>query len=179
MDRFINSFSKDAVFAKRCPRARGSGCILRSGPDGVGLKVVSVRHSSVACDSRRLRSPRRARFDPFSPSVGSRRVGARPSSGSGVNAVLTWHWGNSRQNGTMGRRNNPSRSARGRPKEVRPFSLGSHWRADGAPKAVFRTQQDALRAASGSQFDTGTVLNAYQCDFCSRWHLGSSGARER
>jgi hypothetical protein len=46
--------------------------LSRSEP--LGLK--SLHHSSVGCDSRRLRSPRRAGFDPFSPSVGSWRVGA-------------------------------------------------------------------------------------------------------
>jgi hypothetical protein len=35
-----------------------------------------VHRSSIGCDSRSLEAPRRARFDPFSPSVGSGRVGA-------------------------------------------------------------------------------------------------------
>jgi hypothetical protein len=63
------------------------------------LRAVSVRHSSVGCDSRRLRSPRRARFDPFSPSVESWRVGARsglpqvpPCPSDPVQAKCTAKW---------------------------------------------------------------------------------------
>jgi hypothetical protein len=59
------------------------------------------------------------------------------------------------------------------------LQLGSHWRADGAPKTGFRSQVDAQRAANVRQIESGTILNAYSCDFCSLWHLGSAQARER
>jgi hypothetical protein len=79
----------------------------------------------------------------------------------------------------VSRRNLPKRGGQNRRGDPRPFSLGSHWRADGAPKAVFRSQQEALRAANVRQLESGVTLNAYECDFCCRWHLGSSTARER
>jgi hypothetical protein len=79
----------------------------------------------------------------------------------------------------MGRSKRAPRGVRRRHDEPRPLSLGSHWRADGAPKAVFRTQSDALRAADGRRLEWGDDLDVYQCDFCSRWHLGSSTPRER
>ena len=79
----------------------------------------------------------------------------------------------------MSRRNLPKRGGRSRRDDRRPFSFGSHWRADGAPKAVFGSQQEALRAANVRRLEAGVTLNAYECDFCSRWHLGSSTARER
>jgi hypothetical protein len=83
------------------------------------------------------------------------------------------------QNRAMSRRNHATRgSGRGRP-QARPFSLGSHWRSDGGPKTVFRSQQEALRAANVSQIESGTVLHAYVCDFCSQWHLGNAAGRER
>jgi len=79
----------------------------------------------------------------------------------------------------MGRRNSPTRGARRGRAEGRPLSLGSHWRADGAPKAAFRSQQEALRAANVQQLESGIDLHVYECDFCARWHLGSSRARKR
>jgi hypothetical protein len=79
---------------------------------------------------------------------------------------------------SVSRRNSPARGARGRG-ENRPFSLGSHWRADGAPKAVFRSQQEARRAANVQELESGVTLDAYECDFCTAWHLGSSRSRER
>jgi hypothetical protein len=83
----------------------------------------------------------------------------------------------SRQNRAMSRRNSPRR--RGSRERDRPFSMGSHWRADGGPKAVFGSQNEALRAANVRRLESGVSLNAYECDFCSRWHLGSSTPRER
>jgi len=79
----------------------------------------------------------------------------------------------------MGRRNIPRRVSRPRRDDARPFSIGSHWRADGAPKAVFGSRQEALRAANVRRIESGTTLNAYECDFCARWHLGSTATRER
>jgi hypothetical protein len=78
----------------------------------------------------------------------------------------------------MSRRNPPRRGSRPRRDDSRPFSLGSHWRADGAPKAVFGSRQEALRAANVRRIESGATLNAYECDFCDRWHLGSGGGRE-
>jgi hypothetical protein len=82
------------------------------------------------------------------------------------------------QNRSVSRRNNPSRSTSGR-RDGRRLSLGSHWRSDGAPKTIFRSQQDALRAANVRRLESGVSLNVYECDFCSSWHLGSSTPRER
>jgi hypothetical protein len=82
------------------------------------------------------------------------------------------------QNGGVSRRNTPRRGSRSRREDARPFSIGSHWRADGAPKAVFGSQREALRAANVSRIESGATLNAYECDFCSRWHLGSTTGRE-
>jgi hypothetical protein len=83
------------------------------------------------------------------------------------------------QNGVVSRRNLPNRKGRSRRDDPRPFSLGSHYRADGAPKAAFRSQQEAQRAANVRQLESGVTLHVYECDFCSRWHLGSATARER
>jgi hypothetical protein len=78
---------------------------------------------------------------------------------------------------TMGRRNNARRNG-ARRQETRRLPLGSHWRADGAPKAVFGSQQDALRAANVRRIESGVSLQAYECDFCSSWHLAGLGPRE-
>jgi hypothetical protein len=83
------------------------------------------------------------------------------------------------KNRNMGRRNDPTRGVGARRRDGRRLSLGSHWRADGAPKAVFRSKQDALRAANVRHLESGVTLNVYECDFCSSWHLGSSSPRER
>jgi hypothetical protein len=48
-----------------------------------------------------------------------------------------------------------------------------HWRADGAPKVRFATEQDANRAAFGYRLEHGTDLAAYVCEFCGGWHLGN------
>jgi hypothetical protein len=83
------------------------------------------------------------------------------------------------QNRVMSRRNHATRgSGRGRT-QARPFSFGSHWRSDGGPKTAFRSQQDALRAANVRHIESGTLLHAYACDFCSHWHLGNASGRER
>jgi hypothetical protein len=80
------------------------------------------------------------------------------------------------QNGGMARRN---RSPQGRrTTDARPFSIGSHWRADGAPKASYRSQGDALSMADERRRASGSDLNVYRCDVCSNWHMGGSGARD-
>jgi hypothetical protein len=61
----------------------------------------------------------------------------------------------------------------------RAFSPGAHWRADGAPKTTYSSQIDALSMADERRHETGVDLNVYQCDYCSGWHMGSSGGRGR
>ena len=80
----------------------------------------------------------------------------------------------------MVRRNSPRRGGRRPPADrARPLSPGSHWRADGAPKATYRTQQEALSVADERQLESGVDLNVYQCDLCHCWHMGSAAGRER
>jgi hypothetical protein len=80
----------------------------------------------------------------------------------------------------MARRNRPRPSGRRpQPGGDRTRSLGSHWRADGAPKATYTTQSEALSVADERAVDAGVGLNVYQCDFCHGWHMGSAGGRER
>jgi hypothetical protein len=57
--------------------------------------------------------------------------------------------------------------------------LGAHWRADGVPKNAYRTRGDALAVAHERRQDTGVELHVYLCDFCSAWHMGNPGGRER
>jgi hypothetical protein len=54
---------------------------------------------------------------------------------------------------------------------------GSHWRADGQPKARFRSEDEANRAGFGYRLEHGTDLGSYQCDVCGGWHLGNSPER--
>ena len=51
--------------------------------------------------------------------------------------------------------------------------LGSHWRADGRPKAAYASQGDALTAALMRRQDSGVALTVYRCDVCSAWHMGN------
>jgi hypothetical protein len=55
----------------------------------------------------------------------------------------------------------------------RVAGLGSHWRADGLPKAPYMSQGDALTAALVRRQDSGVELTAYRCDVCSAWHVGN------
>jgi hypothetical protein len=50
----------------------------------------------------------------------------------------------------------------------------SHWRADGEPKTRFRSEADANRACLAARLDHGVDLNAYLCEFCGGWHLGTN-----
>ena len=82
--------------------------------------------------------------------------------------------------GPMPRRNNP-RSAP-RPENAagdRISALGTHWRADGAPKTAYRTQSDALTAALVRRQESGVDLNVYRCDVCSAWHMGNPRRGDR
>jgi hypothetical protein len=51
--------------------------------------------------------------------------------------------------------------------------LGSHWRADGLPKASYANQSDALTAALIRRQESGVNLSVYRCDVCASWHLGN------
>jgi hypothetical protein len=79
----------------------------------------------------------------------------------------------------MGRQNRRRPVHRGRHQSDRAFAMGSHWRADGAPKASFRSQSEALSVADDRRRDSGLSLSVYLCDFCHCWHMGKSGGRER
>jgi hypothetical protein len=78
----------------------------------------------------------------------------------------------------MARRNNQRRDDRSQD-VTRPFSPGAHWRADGAPKATYMSQQEALSMADERHQETGTRLNVYRCDYCSGWHMGNAEGRRR
>jgi hypothetical protein len=76
----------------------------------------------------------------------------------------------------------PRRSGKARRKPARAErtpNLGSHWRADGAPKTGYRNQGEALSVADERRQDTGIDLNVYQCEYCSAWHMGNSEPRRR
>jgi hypothetical protein len=84
----------------------------------------------------------------------------------------------SRKDGAMARKTNQHRA--NRPQDgTRPFSPGAHWRADGAPKATYASQQEALSMADERHQETGTRLNVYRCDYCSGWHMGTAEGRPR
>ena len=78
------------------------------------------------------------------------------------------------QNGPMPRRNS-ARKVPGRQPDAdhRVAGLGSHWRADGLPKAAYASQADALTAALIRRQESGVELNVYRCDVCSSWHMGN------
>jgi hypothetical protein len=85
----------------------------------------------------------------------------------------------------MARRNAPRRGGRrvnkreGQPDNLRPPSLGTHWRADGQPKSAYRSQGEALGVADERRHESGVDLNVYQCEICRSWHLGSFGRSRR
>lgn len=56
--------------------------------------------------------------------------------------------------------------------------MGSHWRADGAPKSAYRSQGEALGAADEQRHESGADLRVYQCDFCSCWHMARASGRQ-
>jgi len=58
-------------------------------------------------------------------------------------------------------------------KAVKPVRL-AHWRADGNPKVRYRTEADANRAGFAYRLEHGADLGAYECEYCSGWHLGTS-----
>jgi hypothetical protein len=87
--------------------------------------------------------------------------------------------GTSKQNGPVPRRHT-TRKGRGRraDDDHRVPGLGSHWRADGLPKASYASQGDALTAALVRKQESGVVLDVYRCDVCSAWHMGNPRRRE-
>jgi hypothetical protein len=85
----------------------------------------------------------------------------------------------------MARRNAPRRGGRrvgksdGDPARRQPLSRGMHWRADGQPKSAYRSQGEALSVADERRSESDVDLDAYQCEICGSWHLGSYGRGER
>lgn len=80
----------------------------------------------------------------------------------------------------MPRRNTPRGAQRPEtPARDRVSGLGTHWRADGAPKTAYRSQGDALTAALVRRQESGVELNVYRCDVCAAWHMGNPVRGER
>jgi len=48
-----------------------------------------------------------------------------------------------------------------------------HWRADGAPKTVYRSADDANRYGLQALLEDGVQLEPYVCGICGQWHLGN------
>jgi hypothetical protein len=83
-----------------------------------------------------------------------------------------------RHNGCMARRSSRRRTPRRDAEAYRALSLGSHWRADGAPKTGYPSQGEALAAADDRRRESGSDLAVYRCDFCLAWHMGNRAGRE-
>lgn len=43
-----------------------------------------------------------------------------------------------------------------------------------AGKRAYNSERRAREAAKGSQVVYGQKMNAYLCEFCERWHVGST-----
>ena len=65
------------------------------------------------------------------------------------------------------------------PSGRQPVSRGMHWRADGQPKSAYRSQGEALSVADERRSESGVDLDAYRCEICGSWHLGSYRRSER
>jgi len=48
-----------------------------------------------------------------------------------------------------------------------------HWRADGGPKAPYRSVDEANRSALQARLEHGVDLDPYTCGICGSWHLGN------
>ena len=96
-----------------------------------------------------------------------------------MSAQVVLMTGRRRQTGGMARRGTSGRGRRRTADPDRSLSLGAHFRADGGPKVTYRTQRDALSVADERSQDTGVSLNVYRCEYCSGWHMGNAGGRER
>ena len=70
----------------------------------------------------------------------------------------------------------PSGRRRGRPRRPAPARpvTRAHWRADGAPKTRFASEDQANRAAFSARLDHGVDLGVYRCEVCGGWHLGTT-----
>lgn len=79
----------------------------------------------------------------------------------------------------MARRHNPTRGKARPGHDERALRLGMHWRADGAPKTAYRSQQEAWSMADERRAENRIDLNVYQCGHCASWHLGGSSERDR
>jgi hypothetical protein len=77
----------------------------------------------------------------------------------------------------MGRRKARRRNVPTRSGAVRRVNPGSHWRADGTPKAAYRSQAEALSVADERRYDTGLELTVYRCEVCSSWHMANAEGR--
>jgi hypothetical protein len=79
----------------------------------------------------------------------------------------------------MARRSNSGGGRRRHARNDRPAGLGSHWRADGAPKRAYGSESEAWIAAEGRRDSTGVVLRVYRCDVCPAWHMTKTDGRDR
>jgi hypothetical protein len=82
-------------------------------------------------------------------------------------------------NGAMARRRNNRPGGRPGGSEPRSFSIGAHWRADGAPKTSYSSQGEALSVADEKRMEDDVELKVYRCDYCSGWHLANAAGRDR
>jgi Ni/Co efflux regulator RcnB len=64
------------------------------------------------------------------------------------------------------------------PREQPKGISSTHWRADGAAKASYASQGEAMSAADERRWESGVELSVYRCGFCSAWHLGQLGSRQ-
>jgi hypothetical protein len=79
----------------------------------------------------------------------------------------------------MARRGKPRGDGRRHSRDDRPSGMGSHWRADGAPKRAYSSESEAWVAADGQRYSTGVVLRVYRCDVCPAWHMAKADGRDR
>lgn len=56
---------------------------------------------------------------------------------------------------------------------------GTHWRADGAPKAGYMSEAEARLEANRLWIEERIDLSTYQCEFCGAWHMGKSSLEDR
>ena len=64
-------------------------------------------------------------------------------------------------------------------KATKMYSSGNtmireHFRADGGPKKAYDTWEDAYITAREMGIDFHGEYDAYECDFCGKFHIGSS-----
>ena len=76
-------------------------------------------------------------------------------------------------NGCMAPRSRRRWASRHDAEAYRAQSLGSHWRADGAPKTGYRSQAEAQAAADNRRHVSGSDVDVYCCEFCQAWYMGN------